>query len=811
MEESVTTTTIFLLFSLLHFHKVHTAELATISDSQFLTDEDTLVSPAGIFELGFFRPAPGRSENRYLGIWYKKISIKTVVWVANRDFPITGAPSHHVLKIADPGILVLMNNITVVWTSPNTTITSPNATAKLHDTGNLVVVDVHKNNIWQSFDHPTDTLLPAMKFGKDLLNNKEWYLSSWRSNQDPNRGEFTWRFDTRSYPQNQLKQGEMVRFREALSGDSTVSNLLIAYDVVINSTEVTFTYNVVNSSIILRSTLSSYGKLENLMWVEDGKRWQLLSALPRDICDTYNICSSYGSCRPVTSQRCVCLDETRFVPRNPKSWETADWSGGCVRRTPLNCEDGSDGFMKYSNVKLPDTQSCWFNRSMMLKECETKCLMNCSCMAYSNTDAIDGGGCLLWFNDLVDITEVSASMGGREIFVRMASSEFVVPSVSKTKKGSNIRIILLVPISGALLIGFISAWLWYRRKKRNQAETTGKDIDQLPLFSFSQISNATASFSLHNKLGEGGFGPVYKGMLEEGLEIAVKRLSKTSSQGVDEFKNEVICISKLQHRNLVKLLGCCIHGDEKMLIYEYMPNKSLDSFIFDKRARLLLDWPKRFNIIKGIARGLVYLHQDSRLRIIHRDLKASNILLDLDMNPKISDFGIARRFGGNETEANTERVVGTNGYMSPEYALDGLFSIKSDVFSFGVLLLEIVSGKRNRGFIHPEHDNNLIGHAWSVYNEGRSMELIDASLAESCDSFEVLRSIKVGLLCVQQNAGDRPNMPSVVMMLGGEGALPQPKQPAFFMERELHVTDFSSSSYPGGSLNDLTITQLNAR
>ncbi|KAI7743528.1 hypothetical protein M8C21_020970, partial [Ambrosia artemisiifolia] len=245
-----------------------------------------------------------------------------------------------------------------------------------------------------------------------------------------------------------------------------------------------------------------------------------------------------------------------------------------------------------------------------------------------------------------------------------------------------------------------------------------------PLFSFSSIAYATANFSLDNKLGEGGFGAVYKGMLEDGQEIAVKRLSKNSSQGINEFKNEVICISKLQHRNLVKLLGCCIHGDEKLLIYEYMPNKSLDSnFLLqklkltkqtccpDKDQSMPLDWTKRVSIIKGIARGLVYLHHDSRLRIIHRDLKASNILLDQDMNPKISDFGLARSFGGNETQANTERVVGTYGYMSPEYALDGLFSIKSDVYSFGILLLEILSGKRNRGFIDPENENNLIEHS----------------------------------------------------------------------------------------------------
>ncbi|XP_022877612.1 G-type lectin S-receptor-like serine/threonine-protein kinase SD1-1 isoform X3 [Olea europaea var. sylvestris] len=334
-----------------------------------------------------------------------------------------------------------------------------------------------------------------------------------------------------------------------------------------------------------------------------------------------------------------------------------------------------------------------------------------------------------------------------------------------------------------------------------------KDIE-IPMFDLYTISKATNNFSDNNKLGEGGFGPVYKGLFEEGQEIAVKRLSRNSFQGLDEFKNEVICIAKLQHRNLVKLLGCCIEGEEKMLIYEYMPNRSLDLILFDPMQSAVLDWPKRFHIINGIARGLMYLHQDSRLRIIHRDLKASNILLDSNMNPKISDFGLARCFGGNETGANTSRVVGTYGYMSPEYAIDGHFSVKSDAYSFGVLVLEIVSGKRNRGFSHKDHHHNLLGHAWRLYKEGRSLELVNAHLDISGYLSEVLRSIHVGLLCVQQSLQDRPGMSAAVLMLGIESLLPQARQPGFFTERD---AESSSSTTTANSKNQMTISLVEAR
>ncbi|KHG22921.1 G-type lectin S-receptor-like serine/threonine-protein kinase SD1-1 [Gossypium arboreum] len=328
-------------------------------------------------------------------------------------------------------------------------------------------------------------------------------------------------------------------------------------------------------------------------------------------------------------------------------------------------------------------------------------------------------------------------------------------------------------------------------KNLNGREDKDENEDmELAVFEFGTIAQATDSFSFINKLGQGGFGPVYKGTLADGQEIAVKRLSKSSGQGLNEFKNEVKLIAKLQHRNLVRLLGCCMQGDERMLVYEYMPNRSLDLFIFDQTRRTVLTWSKRFRIICGIARGLLYLHQDSRLRIIHRDLKTSNVLLDSEMNPKISDFGMARTFGGDQSEANTNR---------------------SDVLCFGILLLELISGKKNRGFYHVNQSGNLIEHAWRLWKEGKPLDLADEFLAETGDLSDLLRCIHISLLCIQQHPVERPNMSSVVLMLGSHNELPLPKQPGFLFYKKPFEADCSSGNDGSSSRNEISLSLLEAR
>ncbi|XP_042039966.1 G-type lectin S-receptor-like serine/threonine-protein kinase At4g27290 isoform X2 [Salvia splendens] len=823
----------------------------TITTSARIRDGETLVSSNGVFELGFFNLT--NSPNRYVGIWYSNITVPTYVWVANRESPLTDR--NGALTVTAPGVLAILNRTNgTVWSSAFTEATtqSPNPIARLLDSGNLIVKDAgdDDNFLWQSFDYPCDTLLAGIRLGWNYVTGVETYISSWKSDGDPSKGEYSSHVDPTGYPQMVLKKGSAFQYRIGpwnglrWSGAPDTSNDP-TYSVSLQMTrdEVRYTEGRVGDSVLSISRLNPNGEGVRSTWNDRTNSWTTYTNVPADNCDSYGLCGPHGSCNAGTSPSCGCLD--RFVARDPESWGRADWSDGCVRRIALSC--GTDKFLKYSAIKLPDARNTTYNvERRSLAECQLDCARDCSCVAYAQLNISGAGsGCLFYHGDLIDIRVMASA--GQDLYIRMAAAE--PGDVSSTNRNGGNRgrkrtIVIASATSVAVMVFMCLLFVYvYGRRRKNDTSMNDEGLfsathvkeAELPFFSLPTILKATDNFSNKNKLGEGGFGPVYRGLLEDGQEIAVKRLSKTSRQGVNELRNEVMLIAKLQHRNLVRTLGFCAQGEEHMLIYEYMPNHSLDLMLFgdtffqtlnlnslwissnrlyfwtDQEKSRLLDWQKRFDIINGIAKGLLYLHQDSRLRIIHRDLKASNILLDADMIPKISDFGLARSFGGNQTEAQTRRVVGTYGYMSPEYAIDGLFSVKSDVFSFGVLVLEIVSGNRNRGFLLKDHNLNLLGHAWRLYMEDSSRKLLDPCLDEAFNWGQVERAIHVGLLCVQNSPDDRPSMSSVVFMLGNEVALPQAKQPGFFTERDISIDHSSSSSNPTVTHNEITITWTQGR
>ncbi|CAL5393109.1 unnamed protein product [Camellia sinensis] len=554
----------------------------TVTKTQSITGCNTIVSSGGSFEMGFF--SPGNSQNTYLGIWYKKISVS-------------------ILTVIDPGILALVNGTgSVIW-SPNVTGSTRDPVAQLMESGNLVVKDANDNILWQSFDYPCDTLLPGMKLGKNFVTGLERHLSSSKSSDDPAQGEFIYWCGPQGYPQQILNSGSAELFRTGYT-----------IELVYTKEEVYYDYKFLSSDIS-RLVVNHTGVVQRWTWNDRTQQWVIFLTSPTDNCDTYKLCGLNGNCN---------------IGNNP-----VYWSNGCVWRTPLDCHNG-DGFLKHSGYKMPDTQNSWFDRNMTLGECEIVCLKNYSCMAYANLDiSSDGSGCWLWFKELIDIRKLNAN--GQDIYIRMASSE-LVQQVGLNGKKRNIVAVTLAFLIGFFLLGMsLNVYLQKRKMNNSQLRREGN--------------------LMHNSKQ----GHTDKSQMED-LELEASTL-------------------KSSWFNLGKKWT-------------------------DQSKKMLLDWPKRFHIINGIARGLLYLHQESRFRIIHRDLKASNILLDHEMNPKISNFGLAKIFGGNETVANAKRVVGTL-YVSPKYAIEGCFSVKSDIFSFGVMVLEVVSGKQNRGFCDPNHHLNL--------------------------------------------------------------------------------------------------------
>ncbi|GLT63601.1 hypothetical protein SLA2020_361560 [Shorea laevis] len=783
------------------------SETNTLEQGKQLRHGELLRSSNGIFRLGFLQLS-SYAEKSFLGIWYKDSGwyknegntpiVQFPVWIANRNNPIFNRSG--ILSVNRDGCLQILSGEEEIIALCSIRA-SIQARATLQDDGNFVLQELNsdgsvKGDLWQSFDHPTDTLLPGMKVGFNLKTGFNWTLTSRRSFSSPASGSFTLGVDPNDTKQLVIWRRDDVYWRSgpwqrSISGFPHLKSLQDSgynFSFTQNENETYFNFTANQALVVFPKLRIDY----------------------QDSYDVLQI-NTEGFSRSLVS----CTNHY-----------SSSTTAGCIKQKLPECRDtmldydhiSSDyGSMSSPGYRFSDSEN------LTLEDCKVKCLLNCSCFAFTTTNDKDETGCEIWVS---------------RAFFRQTYNGRVINMLPS--KGNKWWLWLTIVVGGMMIIPtlFSVCYIIWKKCTSNGDENINqrtlikelegsdapsisfgkpkghkKDRNELHVFSFESIVSATNYFSTANKLGEGGFGPVYKGILFDGREVAIKRLSRSSGQGVAEFKNEALLIAKLQHTNLVRLLGFCIQGDEKILIYEYMPNKSLDSFLFDPAKKNTLNWKMRLNIIEGIAQGLLYLHKYSRLRVIHRDLKASNILLDREMNPKISDFGLARIFGLNESEANTNRVVGTYGYMSPEYTFHGLVSIKTDVFSFGVLLLELVSGRKNTSRYHSEHPLNLVGYTWQLWNEDKALEIMDPTLDGFCPHNQILRCIHIGLLCVQDHAIDRPTMSDVVSMLSNETMLlPQPKQPAFFItsvvQQEVGGPEIKSENC---SINQVSISVMEAR
>ncbi|GJZ23657.1 receptor-like serine/threonine-protein kinase SD1-8 [Tanacetum coccineum] len=697
-----------------------------------------------------------RSRNR------KQILERTYVWVANRDNPITTSSGK--LTLAENGNIILVDQSeTSVWSS-NRSVPVVNTMAQLLNNGNFVLRHENDENpenyIWQSFDYPTDTLLPGMKLGWSRKTGNTWFLTSWKDNTDPGSGDYSIKMDVEGFPElviwkNDTKTsrsgpwtGKMFSGTPEMKGVSQMS-----FEFVDDPDEIYYSFEMLNKTVYSRVLINYSGIYQRYIWVETTKSWNSFWFYPSDRCDAYGECGPFGVCDANGAPRCKCM--TGFRPKDQQAWEFRDGTSGCERTSDLDCR--SDGFLPMKNMRLPDGSQAFIDEKMNLSTCGEICRKNCSCAAYSNMDNSGGGsGCAIWEVDLMDMRQYDDSEGGgQDLYVKVAASDIVqspttVSSNDGSASGNHVVMITAFTVGGVFSVLIILLMLFYlRRRKLQRLKISKTDVQdpqekveafllnervsmpskrhyylemkmdelELPLFDFTTLSMATNNFSDANKLGYGGFGSVYK-------------------------------------------------LKEKLLIYEFMENKSLNTFLFEKES-VKLNWQIRFDIISGIARGLLYLHHDSRFKIIHRDLKASNILLDKEMNPKISDFGMARIFGRDQTEAETKKVVGTYIsilfthilsewlYVPREIAMDGLSHRNPNVFSFGVLVLEIVSGQKNRGSSYTSSQLSLLGYTWMLWEEGNPFDLLDESLGPNYSEDEVLRCIQIGLFMCDMNTAGR--------------------------------------------------------
>ncbi|GLJ32910.1 hypothetical protein SUGI_0662930 [Cryptomeria japonica] len=730
-----------------------------------ITGNQTLISKNGTFELGFFNPKG--TNNWYIGIWYAHMTEKTFVWVANRETPSRNGSG--VLKLSKGGHLELFDaEGASLWFA---NISNKASRAVILDSGNFLILsdDNKSQTIWQSFDYPVDTWLPGMRYGGRQK------LVCWRSSLDPAPGLFSHHVDSDTSGSRQyvLTWNNSVQYWASGTWDGQFFSRIPGltdngfYNFTVENTNsglyATYTSKTIQK---FRFVLVKSGAIEQYAQLDDGK-WNMFWSQPRDQCAIYGLCGAYGNCNSNNVQFCSCVEG--FTPKDTRAWDMGEsWSSGCVRQSPLNCnaKNGStDGFLELS-VTLPDADSASSYPAASKQDCEKACLLNCSCTAFTFTPS--SGLCQIWSGDLLNMRNSLSSKSNSNVFVRVAAS-----GLPKTDKSfSSKRIITFIVGVLAVALGIFSILMWWRHRQRHWLRSTERCADTsdpfLRMFSYMELKIATRNF--RSKLGSGGFGTVFKGSLTDSTLVAVKKM-EGSRQSEKQFRAEISSLGHIQHANLIRLRGFCAEGSRRFLIYDYMANGSLNSFLFtsnSKSKQKALDWKIRFEIALGTARGLLYLHEECRDRIIHCDVKPENILLDGNFSPKLADFGLAKLVGRDFSQVLTT-TRGTRGYLAPEWISGLPITPKVDVYSFGMTLLEIISGRRNLD-LNVKDSSQYYFPAWAatqIYNDN-IINMVEEGIAEERDFEEVRRAGIVGLLCIGRDEEVRPSMRQVVLMLEGK-------------------------------------------
>ncbi|KAL3016946.1 hypothetical protein AAZX31_06G245100 [Glycine max] len=434
------------------------ADTSSISQSQSLSFGKTIVSPSGTFELGFFHL--GNPNKSYLGIWFKNIPSRDIVWVANGGNPINNSSA--LLSLKSSGHLVLTHNNTVVW-STSSLKEAINPVANLLDSGNLVIRDENAANqeayLWQSFDYPSDTMVSGMKIGWDLKRNLSIHLSAWKSADDPTPGDFTWGIILHPYPEMYLMKGNKKYQRvgpwnglQFSGGRPKINNPVYLYKFVSNKEEIYYEWTLKNASLLSKLVVNQTAQdRSRYVWSETTKSWWFYSTRPEDPCDHYGICGANEYCSPSVLPMCECLKG--YKPESPEKWNSMDRTQGCVLKHPLSCKD--DGFAPLDWLKVPDTKRTYVDESIDLEQCKTKCLKDCSCMAYTNTNISGAGsGCVMWFGELFDIKLFPDHESGQRLYIRLPPSELGKYFITIVPINPFIILLTIVSISENLILVF---------------------------------------------------------------------------------------------------------------------------------------------------------------------------------------------------------------------------------------------------------------------------------------------------------------------------------------------------------------------